>query len=160
MGRLFSHLDFVSLLAVRYHFRHFLGLAYQAIEQIKLVEVPANMVRRKMSKKERKIRKTMNKKRKKNKKYKKMKTGDVDDAKYKNGSTYGEVLVKLLDKGMILVGLLRYLRHPNDGTVDAGALYPCVLTNPPRDTELRKGVRLKNCQKLKIVVKIFCGLYI
>ena len=55
MGRLFSHLDFVSLLAVRYHFRHFLGLAYQAIEQIKLVEVPANTVRRKLSKKERKI---------------------------------------------------------------------------------------------------------
>ena len=120
-GRLFSHLDFVSILAVRYHFRHFLEIAFSSIEQIKMVEVPSNVLPRKVV--------VQNK----------TNGRGSRGTKIQKGLTYGEMLIQLFDKGMILVGLLRYLVHPDDGTPDAGVLYPCVLTNPPKNTELCSG---------------------
>ena len=41
-GRLFSELDFVSVLAVRFHFKHFITLAFRAIESVRQREVHAD----------------------------------------------------------------------------------------------------------------------
>ncbi len=137
-GRLFSHLDFVSLLAVRYHFRHFLELAFSAIDQIELIECPEKLTRRVRFKRRRHQKKTMKKKRN----FSESETDDEeeeggdDDVIWENGIQFGELVSRMMDEGMIIVGILRYLIHPNDDHADAGMLFPCVITNPPKGNTL------------------------